>query len=255
MPAARLPQLARLSLEPIPLQTARLPDSATDFKIPLDIDTRGGGQFVKVKNRLIRPRLEVFMSRKRMLMSVGFVLALVAVVLSGFWLGHVFGNQRAQERQTARRAALTLELREHSRGISIGSPPPTGLAWSVTGDTVLEFKELLPAGGVILLVSPGCDLCVGAAEKLQQSLSPLHLRSTHAVLLADRAAGSEDLSHALEKHSIGLKVYCDLQEVFRRECGVMANPAYFILNKAGAVLDIGAGVPDKSRLAVLLSQR
>jgi hypothetical protein len=198
--------------------------------------------------------MEVLMTLKKTVMLVGFVPAAVAVVALGSWLGTLYGDHRLREREVTQRSAQTVALQESVRGIRVGSPLPAVLAWSVNGERAFEIRQLLPEGGVFLLVSPGCDLCVEAAEKLQRAIASIKARSARAIILADQVGGSGELCHALEGRGISLQVYCDMQETFRRDYRVTANPAYFVLNKAGVVLDLGAGVPDESRLSVIFAQ-
>lgn len=195
------------------------------------------------------------MTLKKAVMLAGFVPAAVAVVALGAWFGTMYGDHQLREREATRRSVQTRELRASVRGVRVGSPLPAVLAWSVNGERAFEIRQLLPDGGVFLLVSPGCNSCIEAAEKLQRAISSNKTPATHAILLADQVGGSEELCDTLEGRGIRLKVYCDLQQTFRREYGVMANPAYFVLNKGGVVLDLGAGVPDESRLATILAKR
>ena len=178
-----------------------------------------------------------------------FAIAVVAVIALGSWLGGVYGRHRALERRAANVSAQTRTLHESVRGIEVRSPLPAVLLWSVDGERSFEIHQRLPQGGVVLLVSPSCDICVGSAQELQQAIASVKSSPINAILLADQMLGSADFERTLKARNIGLPVYSDLQEVFRREYRVTANPAYFIINEDGVVTHLGAGVPGVSQLA------
>jgi hypothetical protein len=180
---------------------------------------------------------------------VAFVVAAVAVVAFGSWLGTMYGEHRLRDRRAADLSAQTWALHSEVRGIRVGEPLPAVLVWSVDGDRAFEIRRLLPEGGVILLVSPRCDVCITSAEEMQRSVAGDGINKGHAILLTSQAEGGRVLRDTLKARGVTLEVYCDLQESFLRELHVTANPAFFVLNRNGIVTDFGAGVPDGARLA------
>jgi hypothetical protein len=160
----------------------------------------------------------------------------------------LYGKHRSRERKSAISSAQTRDLQTGAPGIHIGAPLPAVLVWSAEGDRAFEVRQLLPEGGIILLVSPGCDVCITAAVQMQMAVASLGVNEAHAILLTKHAAGGGQLRDTLRARGVNLEVYCDVQESFLREHHVAANPAFLALDKDGIVLDFGAGVPDGAQL-------
>lgn len=188
------------------------------------------------------------MTPRRFLDIAGFTLAGVVVIVSGLWLGSLYGQHRSNVRKSAIVSAQTRELQTDAQGIRIGQPLPAVLAWTVEQDRAYEVRQLLPEGGGVLLVSTGCDVCITAAEQMQAAVANAGVKEMRGILITKQANGSKQLRDTLRKHEVTLDVFCDAQESFLREHHVTANPSFIILDKNGMVLDFGAGVPNGSRL-------
>ncbi|MBI5867338.1 MAG: redoxin domain-containing protein [candidate division Zixibacteria bacterium] len=161
----------------------------------------------------------------------------------------MYGQHRSHARRSAVLSAQTRELQTGAPGIRIGQPLPAVLVWAVEQDHAYEIRQLLPEGGVVLMVSTGCDVCVTAAEQMQAAIANSRGSEVRAILITKQATGARQLRETLRAQGVTLDVFCDVQESFLRAHHVTANPAFIILDSSGVVRDFGAGVPDGPRLA------
>ncbi|MBI3872748.1 MAG: hypothetical protein HY304_06705 [candidate division Zixibacteria bacterium] len=171
---------------------------------------------------------------------VGFYIGAFALTVAAGWLlGSTVGAHRAEVSHAAYMASQRDYLLEHVRGIARGNPFPRITLWSVDGVRTAEIGELLPKGGLLVLVGPGCASCLEAGTALDSALTLAGPKAVPAILVTDQAEKSDAFAELLTVRGVHVPVYCDTRESLRREYKVLANPVYFRLDSQLVVADFG----------------
>jgi len=76
--------------------------------------------------------------------------------------------------------------------------------WSADGADAFAIRDLLQDGGVILLVTPNCGVCMDAAEQLDRLLHVGDSGRVSGILLADQAQGASELRRVMGDHGTGV---------------------------------------------------
>ncbi len=176
------------------------------------------------------------------------IILLAVVLVLGWGAGSLFGRKQVQGLTAARKEAQAKDVRAGVVGIAIGAPFPPLVVWSPDNLNSHRLRDLVTRNTVVLLASPGCDVCISAAESLRSVLLGDGPYPAKGILLTDKASGTLEFAGLVKERGIKFDVYSDSQELLRGQHKVYANPVYFCLDSASTILDLGVGVPDAARL-------
>jgi len=182
---------------------------------------------------------------------VGLLSLLVIAI--GWMIGSAYGtwqNKRAIAQIEERDQALLLGKLS---GIEEGQPFPDIPIWSLDGEHSSRIKEILPNGGVVVLLSVGCQSCVEEAATVQSTLLKLQDRGKPVVLILDGHAEGRHISREMDDYGVLLPVYVDTQHLLRHEFHVATRTAYFSISPEGLVDGIRAWKNDPSDLRHFLT--
>jgi hypothetical protein len=180
------------------------------------------------------------MARTRVLVATVVTLVAVAgVAVLGWVVGSAIAHRRADTEQEAKREGLTGYLEENIQGIGVGQPFPDIPIWSCGESESHTVRELLPGGGVIVLVGADCASCAETAAVFDAVVRTLGGAARPAILLLDHAKAPEAFTEALAARGVKIPLYCDVTESMRREHTVATTRAYFRLDSDGIVQEFG----------------
>lgn len=141
-----------------------------------------------------------------------------------------------------------------SRQSKWGRPLPPIVVWFVTGAESYDIRDLLPDGGIILVVSTECDACLESSEELIVNKATSWRQYVETIIVGDHVLGLAGFVQKLRERGVFTAVYCDVQETLRRVHEITPNPAYFLLGTSGIVLDFGADVPAAAALTTFFNK-
>lgn len=161
-------------------------------------------------------------------------LALLCLGLSicAWLLGGRVGRSLVVRERLETTAARVADLEQNAIGIAVESPFPELTLWTIETDSALAVSQLLPSGGFLLCVSPGCDQCVQASLDLVRLIESGHGVLNSAIIVTDKPDGSLELLTQLQNAGISYPVVCDVTGSLRSEYGIRENPALIVLEGA-----------------------
>lgn len=173
------------------------------------------------------------------------VLLVVGIGLVGYFAGSSLtvkpgGGTQAERKPRELEAQAQERLEKYAQQVRIGAPVPEFTLWTADMATALRFQDALPAGGVAVLLSPGCDSCLGEVIEIQRVVDSLGHDSHEIVLIADRGGGVDSLVAHLRHAGVTLPVFCDAQETMRRELRLIPRTVYIRVDSDGVVRDMQA---------------
>ncbi len=179
-----------------------------------------------------------------------FAVAFCAVVVGGLALGPVLGRYKLAADRTDDRASYQSYLEENILGIEVGKMFPDIPVWSIDGTSAYGIHELLPAGGMLLYVSSGCEACARTLKSIGQ-VREARRGDSFDVILVVRGDPGEFTSLA---DSLGTDVpmYHDAEDAFARVFHVSTFPTAFRLANGGLLTRIVAGPESESDFAPIL---
>lgn len=171
----------------------------------------------------------------------GLTFGIVALGwLGGTWLGNSKTNH---DRGVAAKNRVD-HMVNHATELALGEAFPDLMLTDPTARQVFRFRDVLPTGGVLLYVAPGCDQCIGAARYTSEWLARQGVGDSLGVVVADGLKGSLELEVKLKSSGLHLRVYADRDRTLRDRYSVTVNPAVFILDGEKLQL-VGEGTWDE----------
>lgn len=178
-------------------------------------------------------------------------IILPSLVGAGMWiLGTAYGDRRAEQERNFRRSELERFQTANVQELAVGFPLPD---FSVYGDdgVAVPVQEALPAGGLIVYVSSGCESCFDAAEGLGRALLRPDLVGSPAIMLV-RGDGSA-IRALCQDRGFALRVFEDREDAMAERFHVWALPSHVMFDADGIVTVIGAGAKDEEEYARILA--
>jgi hypothetical protein len=110
------------------------------------------------------------------------------------------------------------------------SPSPRLVLSPFDEDSILSIADILPAGGVIALVTADCEKCVLTALALQAAVDSAGTAASPVVLLADARDGAVGFAGELARRGVRIPLYCDRETALRIRLHVQGTMTWFRLN-------------------------
>jgi hypothetical protein len=185
--------------------------------------------------------------------GVCYGAALLTVVTLGRWLGFAYGKNQVGRYAGSGRVGLESYLAKNILGIAVGRIFPSIPVWSADGARAVDILELLPRGGVIILVTPECYTCIQVIEAVHAATHSGGVPARPVVIVASTSNKLRDLAAFISGHAIDIPLYCDTEEALIRQFSVIVNPAYFRVDSAGVVLEFGPAGLNSGEYANIVS--
>lgn len=183
------------------------------------------------------------MSTKRIFRTISLAGIFLGVAglgwIAGFGLNKLREAEAARARPPADARTVQRIFESNLLGIAIDSLFPDIPMWSADGTQAFEIVEVLPRGGLILVVNPGCGHCLEASVALQKALDAAGTSARHAILLSDVAEGTDSLGREMAAKGVRLPIYCDVQSALHYKYGLLGIPCYFSLDSLRRVISMG----------------
>lgn len=179
-----------------------------------------------------------------------YVGVLAAAGLLGTLAGTGWGNWKADAARQEDERTLTEYFEQNLIGIEIGQPFPPIPVWTPDGSQAAIITDLLPEGGLVVVLSASCPTCIETVVKLNQTV--LRSNGNHRQVLLIAEGDPTELVAGMAERGIDLPLYHDTPEALAREHHLLAYPAVFSLDAEGRVLSMFAGGQAKERLPELI---
>lgn len=172
--------------------------------------------------------------------------AIGAVALIGYVAGVNLPMRHPSEPGVALQDTVALEqqaqdrLDRYARDVGMGLPLADFPLWGEGLSHAVSHRDILPSGGVMVLLAGGCPSCLGEVTEIQEIVDRLGEDCRPVILIADRAGGFDSLVAHLRAAGIRLPVYCDVQETMRRDLRLIPRTVYLSFDAAGVVRDMRA---------------
>ncbi|GAB4325059.1 MAG: hypothetical protein Kow0074_18440 [Candidatus Zixiibacteriota bacterium] len=162
------------------------------------------------------------------------VTVILLVALIGAIAGSVIGGWIADNRVHEVEAKATANLRLHSQGLVVGEQFPDFPVWSQDRSKATYISELLPSGGLLVLLDGTCPSCAAEAARVERALHDHADGGCPAILVADGPVSSS-VTMAPQREGLTLPVYSDLPGFLRETCGIVTRTAYFVVDSQGTL--------------------
>jgi hypothetical protein len=166
-------------------------------------------------------------------------------------LGAAYGDRRTEEQSQLRRSELEQFQVANVQELAVGLALPDFSVQS-EGGVATPIRKALPAGGLIVYVSVGCESCFDAAEGLGRALLRPDLAGSPAILLVRGDASG--LREFCQEWRASLLIFEDAEDVMAGRFHIWALPSHLVIDREGVVTEIGAGVKDEEEYARILAQ-
>jgi hypothetical protein len=184
--------------------------------------------------------------------GVLLALASVAVIVLGWFAGLAVSKSRHSQEYRGLRESLQRRLEANVDGIAVGATFPVLLVVPVNGGEEVDARGLLPSGGVLALVSPGCADCVEDAVALQEASSEINLTSDHVLIVANNRDDSQILQEEMAQRGIDMRLYIDVHQALHAIYHIPSTPTFFFLSPDSSVSAMRAGKLNSDELVELL---
>lgn len=183
-----------------------------------------------------------------------FVVSIAATATLAWLLGTAYGNRRIQHTRSQRAEEWAHIQAEEMKGIAVGRAFPTVPLWSVDGTYAFnDPRELLPEGGMLVMLSADCSACIDIASAFQEARN-LMPESPPTIVLVFEGSISSALLSSLRAHDVSLPVTVDAEEILIRIHNVKNLPSYFALDESGVLRFSGYGRRNSKELMSLLGE-
>jgi hypothetical protein len=184
------------------------------------------------------------------LKSVIVYLAIVAVgVAVGSVMGGVYGNLRASAEADDQMEQVREFLAMQAPGIRRGITFPDIVLQEDYGSEGRAVGDLLPGGGLVLYVSPGCPQCERAMVNLAMAQETLGDAMSPLLIIVEGDA--QEIAGSLAPLGLHAKVYADVTSAMANEYGIRIFPCYFRLDPDLRITSYGPLVQDTDDVIAL----
>jgi len=172
---------------------------------------------------------------------LGGIAVLFVASVAGIFVGRAIAEKQLHGTRLEQRASVQLRLESDIRGIVRGSVFPDIPLWEPGGDNPRTVSEILPNGGILPLVSSGCEDCIDDVRALYHASKSIEESAARVIVVGNNVESTVQLEQAMKADEIRLSLYCDVTQVLHRDHHVLSTPCYFWIGEDGALNDFGGG--------------
>jgi hypothetical protein len=191
------------------------------------------------------------MKRRSITTAILYMGSVAVVAIAGIALGSMWGSRAGMANHSGVQAGLQNYLEENVHGLEIGAPFPEVNLWPADGAPAVTTTELLPHGGLLLLVSAQCMTCVDAVVALDAAIKAVG--DSRTVILVCRGEPAL-LRTEMAGRSIKIPVYQDVEDVFIRKYNVLTQPTAFLIESSGALAAMKSVAARQSEFVDMLTK-
>lgn len=166
---------------------------------------------------------------------------IVAAGVLGVYLGDAIAERSVMERRSLLRESIQKRLESEISGIARGESFPQLTVWAPDGNASRSILDLIPDGGIVVLVSSGCQDCIEDILAIRDAARSKELPPGHIIILGNSSEDTRVLAAEMELAGVELPLYCDVPQSMHREYRVLTTPCYFVIDANGIVTDFGGG--------------